>query len=219
MNALAQHTARIFDSVSRMECIRDFVLVGGTALSLQIGNRQSEDLDFMRWRTGKNETMEVEWAQIKKELERIAPIEHMDLLDIDHVEFILDGVKLSFYASPKYSPVTQPVHIQHNLYAADLTAIGAMKMEVLLRRSTFRDYYDIYSLLQHGVSFDAMMQLALSYSGHMLHTKSLLMMLTNGDRFRKDSRFAQLQPAYDVSPADIEQYIKSILNIQDENIN
>lgn len=208
MISLAPHTGQIFDAVSRLECIRGYLLVGGTALSLQIHNRQSEDLDFMRWRTSKTEKMEVDWPSIRKELETNATIDSMNLLDIDHVEFIVQGVKISFYAAPRYSPVSEPVHIQNNLYAADMLSIGAMKMEVMLRRSAFRDYYDIYSLLQSGVSLQAMIDLALRHSNHVLHTKNLLAMLTSGQRFVRDSKFAQLMPKYDVTSTDIENYIR-----------
>lgn len=209
MKSLAPHTGEIFDAISQIDCIRDYMLVGGTALSLQIHNRKSEDLDFMRWRISKSEKMEVNWPVIRKELEAIAPIDTMNLLDIDHVVFVLKNVKVSFYASSRYTPVTKPVHIQHNLYAADLLSIGAMKMEVLLRRSTFRDYYDIYSLLQEGVPFKEMVDLALRHSGHVLHTKNLYAMLTNGTRFIPDSNFAQLEPKYSVTPAEIEAYIRA----------
>lgn len=211
MNGLAPHTGIIFDKISQLECIKSYILVGGTALSLQIGKRQSEDLDFMKWRTSKSEKMEVDWPGIKKELETIAPIEHMNLMDIDHVEFIVAGVKVSFYASPRYSPVSNPVMIQNNLYAADLLSIGAMKMEVMMRRSNFRDYYDIYSLLQYGIDFHLMVTLALKYSGHLLHTKNLYSMLTNGARFMADANFSQLQPEYQVTAKEIEDYIRELI--------
>ncbi len=209
MKSLAPHTGRIFDAISRLECIRGYLLVGGTALSLQIHNRQSEDLDFMRWRTSKTEKLEVDWPNIRKQLETIAPIDNMNLLDMDHVEFLVQGVKISFYVSPRYTPVTQPVHIQHNLFAADLLSIGAMKMEVLLRRSTFRDYYDIYSLLREGVLFKDMVDLALRHSNHLLHTKNLYAMLTNGQRFVRDDTFVQLEPKYNVTSMDIENDIRA----------
>jgi predicted nucleotidyltransferase component of viral defense system len=38
----------------------------------------------------------------------------------------------------------------NNLYLADIESIGAMKMEAMLRRAKFRDYYDIYSILKEG---------------------------------------------------------------------
>jgi hypothetical protein len=44
--SLAPHTGMVFEAISRMECIKPYTLVGGTALSLQIEKRQSEDLDF-----------------------------------------------------------------------------------------------------------------------------------------------------------------------------
>ena len=86
-----------------------------------------------------------------------------------------------------------------------------MKMEVLLRRSNFRDYYDIYSILQSGVPIKELVSLALSYSGHKLKTKNLLAMLTNGNRFSRDEHFEQLGPIYPVTAKEIEEYIKSCL--------
>lgn len=59
MKGLAQKTYSIFDSISRLECIKPYVLVGGTALSLQLGTRESEDLDFMSWRKSRNDKQEV----------------------------------------------------------------------------------------------------------------------------------------------------------------
>ena len=67
MKGLAPYTQAIFEAVSNLECIKPYLLVGGTALSLQIGTRQSEDLDFMKWRTSKTENMEVAWFQIEKQ--------------------------------------------------------------------------------------------------------------------------------------------------------
>lgn len=68
MIALAPHTSLIFERVTNLECIKPYLLVGGTALSLQLETRQSEDLDFMRWRVSKSDRMEVEWRQIEHEL-------------------------------------------------------------------------------------------------------------------------------------------------------
>ena len=80
-----------------------------------------------------------------------------------------------------------------------------------MRRSKFRDYYDIYSILRYGADIHKLIPLALEHSGHKLKTKGLMAMLTNGELFRKDESFAQLNPIYDVSAADIENYIKELL--------
>lgn len=208
---LTENTARLFDAISQLECIKPYVLVGGTALSLQLATRLSEDLDFMSWRTSRTEVREVDWPAIRRELAAIGNIERFDMLDFDHVEFVVDGVKLSFYANPNFSPFKAASVLQGNLRLADPVSIGAMKMEVMLRRSKFRDYYDIYSLLRAGVSLSEMVSLALTYSGHRLKSKNLIALLTRSDRFAPDAGFPALKPVYDVTPADIEQAIKEAL--------
>lgn len=91
-----------------------------------------------------------------------------------------------------------------------------MKMEVMLRRSQYRDYYDIYSLLEAGESLKEMMNLAQRYSGHRLKSKNLIAMLTRSDRFVLDTNFSSLNPTYDVSPKEIEQRIISALTDESE---
>lgn len=211
MKGLAPHTQNIFEAASRLDCIKPYVLVGGTALSLQIGTRQSEDLDFMKWRVSKEEKMEVAWFQIEKELETIGEIQHKDILDIDHVEYLVSGVKFSFYACTKHSPMNTSVDFLNNLKLANVQSIGAMKMEVMLRRSNFRDYYDIYSILRSGAPINELISLALSYSGHQLKSKNLLAMLTNSSRFMRDAHLEQLHPVYSITAREIEEYIKSCL--------
>lgn len=211
MKGLTSNTAAIFNHVSKLECIKPYVLVGGTALSLQLDTRLSEDLDFMSWRKNRKEKCEVDWPNIKKELETIGKVERYDILDLDHVEFIVNGVKISFYANPNYSPVKSEIAHLNNIRLADPVAIGAMKMEVMLRRSKFRDYYDIYSLLMAGENLDDMIDRALKYSGHRLKSKNLIAILTRGDRFLKEVDFDTLNPIYNITARDIENLIKERL--------
>lgn len=207
MNGLAPQTEKIIYAISELDCIKPYTLVGGTALSIQLGTRQSEDLDFMSWRSSKSEKREVDWPQIKKELSTVGVVEKCDILDLDHIEFIVDGVKVSFYANPNYAPSDKRIEIVNNLKLADKKTIGAMKMEVMLRRSKFRDYYDIYSLLEAGENLQEMIDMALKYSSHRLKSKNLIAMLTRSDRFIPDSNFGALNPIYHITPKDIEDRI------------
>ena len=212
MNGLAPQTSEIFEKISQLECIKPFVLVGGTALSLQLNLRQSEDLDFMRWKQSPKDKLEVGISTIKHELEAIGHIDEMEIGDFNFVEFVVDGVKLSFYAAPrKQISCMQVIPYLNNLQLADIKSIGAMKMEAMLRRSKFRDYYDIYSILKQGVDLQEMIELALEHSGHLLKRKNLSAILSNGERFRKDQAFLALNPVYDVSALDIQEYIKERL--------
>lgn len=210
---LAPQTSELFDAVTRLDCIKPFVLVGGTALALQLNARQSEDLDFMRWKQGPKDKLEVGWPNIKKELSTIGTIESEDILGFDHVVFVVNGVKLSFYTAPRKQLTTmQPIAFRNNLRIADVRTIGALKMEVMLRRAKFRDYYDLYSILKSGIDIQDLIPLALEHSDHKLKLKNLLAMITNGDFFSKDSQFDKLSPVYDVTPTDIQEYIKAQLS-------
>ena len=209
---LAPHTGAIIEHLSCLECIKPFVLVGGTALSIQLDTRQSEDLDFMRWKQGKGDTLDIGWPNIKRQLASVGEIQSVDVAGFDQVTFIVSGVKVSFYAAPrKRIPNMQEIPYLNNIRLADVTSIGIMKMEAMMRRSKFRDYYDIYSILKSGVDINQLIPAALEHSGHKLKTKGLLMMLTNGQLFCKDEQFEILQPVYNVTSKDIEEYIKSLL--------
>lgn len=211
LNNLSSNTLTLLQKISMLECVKPYVLVGGSALSIQLGTRHSEDLDFMSWKSTKKDKCDVNWPSIEKELKTIGTIEDINIKDFDLVEFIVDGVKISFYACDKYSPLENAIHVIDNIYIADVEAIGVMKMEVMQRRSNFRDYYDIYAILRSGVDIETLIPKALSYSQHRMRTKNLLSILTNSSRFQKDSSFQQLMPLYDVTPQDIEDYIKSKL--------
>jgi len=150
---LTNNIDSIIEKVAAMECIKPYILVGGTALAIQIGHRKSEDLDFMMWRKSKAEMPEIDWPAIERELkEKIGEIESMNLLGFDQVEFIVAGVKFSFYVSDNNCPVSDPIHYIGNIRLADIYSIMAMKIEVMLRRLKMRDYYDIYAILKEGYS-------------------------------------------------------------------
>ena len=50
MNGWSTNARQIFEDVSKLDCIKDYCLIGGTALAIQIGPRLSEDLDFCVWK-------------------------------------------------------------------------------------------------------------------------------------------------------------------------
>ncbi|MBQ8423518.1 MAG: nucleotidyl transferase AbiEii/AbiGii toxin family protein [Coprobacter sp.] len=204
---LTANIEHIIDKIALLECIKPYTLCGGTALAMQIGHRQSEDLDFMMWRKSKKEKPEVDWHNIEKELtEKVGPIENFNMLGFDQVEFLVGGVKISFFVSDNYSPVTSEIEYSGNIRLADIGAIMAMKMEVMLRRMKFRDYYDIYCMLREGYSIHTGIEKALKYSLHRLSTKNIITMLLAG-QFAPENNFTTLTPKYNVSKEDIRTYI------------
>ncbi len=213
MKGLTKNTEKIFEAVSLLNCIKDYVLIGGTAISVQIGKRLSEDLDFCKWSTNiKKDKPTVDWPQIKKELETIGKIDKLDILGFDQVNFVVDNVKISFLTKQEnLSPVNTLVPMLNNIKAADLDSLGSMKVELVLRRSNFRDYYDIYSLLMDGHSIKAMVEGAAKYSNHTLKTRDALSFLSNGSNYKKGKDFDLLNPVYDITNIAIEDLIKSTI--------
>lgn len=204
---LTENIDVIIERVARLECIKPYILCGGTALAMQIGHRKSEDLDFMMWRKTATEKPEVDWPAIESELkENIGEIVNFNILGFDQVEFVAGGVKFSFYVSNNSCPVLNPVAYMGNIRLADVDSIMSMKMEVMLRRMRFRDYYDIYSILKEGYSVGTGMEGALRYSKHRLSKKNIVAMLLSA-QYIIDDNFAQLEPKYTVDKAEIRDYI------------
>lgn len=203
---LTTNIEAIIEQVAQLECIKPYILCGGTALAIQIGHRKSEDLDFMMWRISKTEKPEVNWNAIERELkEKIGEIENFNMLGFDQVEFVVRGVKFSFFVSDNLSPVTAPTEYLGNIRLADIESIMAMKMEVMLRRMKFRDYYDIYCMLHEGYSIHNGIEKALNLSRHRLSSKNIIAMLLGG-QFIPDNNFATLEPKYDVTKEQIREY-------------
>jgi len=210
MQGLSDETIRIFEPVSKLNCIKEYILIGGTALALQTGHRLSEDLDFCKWPLpGKSD---IDWPQILIELSSIFNKIEPDILGFNQVNFYADNTKLSFYSNQLYkSPVKEPIIFLNNIRIPEFETIGAMKLEVMLRRSIFRDYYDIYSIIKEGISLKSMINGATQYSNHILKTKDILNFISDGSNFRKDKQFDLLKPKYKVSEKEIEDFIKSII--------
>jgi len=208
MNGLASHTAEVFEELSRLECLKDYCMIGGTALALQLNHRLSEDLDFCRWKTRENEKISVDWSGIENELSQLGSVTK-NLLDHNQCDFNFKKVRLSFYGNNINKAPERLVKqdFLNNIRLADKTSIGIMKLEVMLRRFSFRDYYDIYAILRDGVSLKDLITGAGKYSRHRLKTRDILSMLTKGKNFTVDHNFAALQPKYEVDNNDIEHFL------------
>jgi predicted nucleotidyltransferase component of viral defense system len=208
--ALVEKTLKVIESISQMEFVKSYFLVGGTALSLQIQHRLSEDLDFMQWKKSKNDNPKIEIDKIKIEIEQSFNIERFEILEYNHIEIYIAGsVKLSFYIPEKIRPTIIPVNYLNNLILVDENCIASLKMEILLRRNEFRDYYDLYCILKEKDTETTrqIIDNALKYSRHDLKSKNLIGILTNSGRFKHNIDFESLQPKYKISPKEIENFM------------
>jgi predicted nucleotidyltransferase component of viral defense system len=72
MKGIKKDTEKLLLFLSQKEFIKDYTLVGGTALALQINARISEDLDFCIWQDRiPGKLYEIHWVEIEKLLEGV----------------------------------------------------------------------------------------------------------------------------------------------------
>ena len=213
MKGLTKETDDLFVNMSGLKCISDYTLIGGSALSLQIKKRKSGDLDFCKWTKNlKKDKPEVDWPSIEKELGVVGKITSRNILGFDQVNFIVSKVRVTFMTKQNnLSPVKKPVKIINNVKAADIPSIGAMKLELILRRSEFRDYYDIYCILREGVSLRELVNKASVYSNRLLKVRDALSFLSDGSNYRKEKSFNLLEPFYDIDNKGIEEFMRSVI--------
>jgi len=207
MNGLAPHTETIFERISLLNCIKDYILMGGTALALQLNHRRSEDLDFCRWHKNKKERLEVDWYGIQQELSSVGETK-ITLLENTQCDFLVEGVRITFLADNTFKQPEglQKIHCLNNIYLADIESIAVMKMEVMTHRNVFRDYYDMYSILKSGISLGSILAKTGKYTFHNLRTRDMLSMLLNAQNPPVDSNFSTMLPIYNQSFDEMKQF-------------
>jgi hypothetical protein len=132
IKGLSEDIGQVFEEISGLQCIRDYFLIGGTAISLLLNHRLSQDLDFCKWPLP--DRSEINWPSILDELKMVFKSVEPDILDFNQVNFLADKVKLSFYSNHMYrSPVKSYVTYLNNIRIPDIQIMGSLKLEVMLR--------------------------------------------------------------------------------------
>ena len=214
---LTESTKEVFADVSQLDCIKDLVLCGGTGQSIQMNHRLSEDLDFELIGLRK-ERPQLDFVAILGELKAKFPDAREEILAEDHLlVFINEGkVKLSFFR-PENPVKSMSVGLQfNNLKAPVLQELLGMKVFTLCVRTVFRDYYDIYCLLEGGCKLEEAISYASYLSRHKIRSKVMYSRLLSPQLFRRDSEFGRMFPKYDVSAEEIRDRIK--VAIETENL-
>lgn len=118
----------------------DFVLGGGTALSLQIAHRESFDFDFFSEKEIPKNLIE----KLSKELE----VKEITVDSGDELTFLdSNDVKLTFlfYHFKSYFDVLK---FTNGLKMFSVKEIAIKKAYTIGRRGVYRDYFDLYILLK-----------------------------------------------------------------------
>ena len=133
------HTLELLKELMAEPLFASLRLVGGTALALQYGHRNSIDLDFFG-------DIEADTETIKEVLRK-----HGKLTVIKKSQNIklyqLDDIKIDI-VNYKYTWIDNPI-TEGEIVLASPKDIAAMKINAIEGRGTKKDFIDMYFLLQH----------------------------------------------------------------------
>ncbi len=138
-------SARVLRTLGETDLGRRFVLVGGTALTLQLGHRVSRDLDLF---TAVPST-HLQVRQITGAIRRAGLVGRAETVEADQVILEVDGVPVTFLAYP-FRFLCEPLR-ESGLAVAHPRDIAIMKAHAMGRCATARDYIDLAYLLDKGV--------------------------------------------------------------------
>jgi hypothetical protein len=129
---------------------QDFVLYGGTALSLQLGGRQSVDFDFFTSCPLDLETISQRFSFLR----RSSLIQRAHSTATFSINYP-DPVKVSFFGTLELGRVDEPCRFSDNgVVVAGLLDLAAQKVKVVQQRAEQKDYIDICTLLSNGVTLE-----------------------------------------------------------------
>jgi predicted nucleotidyltransferase component of viral defense system len=122
--------------------LKDFSLVGGTALSLLYGHRMSVDLDLFSNKPFEN-------ANIIKALEKKfhSSFDNKSTNPRFGIFCFIDEVKIDIIRHPH--PLIRPAITMEDIRMFSTEDIIAMKVQAILGRGKKKDFWDIAELLQH----------------------------------------------------------------------
>ena len=156
-NTVSESLAEVLRELMKIEELDFFRLVGGTALSLRLGHRESFDIDLFT----DAEYGSVNFREIKESISRVFPYIDKDSgrdLTIGFTRRIglepYNMVKLDLYYTDSF--IGEYFTIE-GIRMAGIEDIAAMKLEVVSQGGRRRDFWDIHELLEL-YSFNELLQ-------------------------------------------------------------
>ncbi|MFA5154969.1 MAG: nucleotidyl transferase AbiEii/AbiGii toxin family protein [Patescibacteria group bacterium] len=178
----------------------DFGLVGGTALALQIGHRQSIDFDLFTCQEFDNLTLQ----------RRIFKKEKISKILVDQqgeLTVVVKGVKITFLYYP--FKISFAVPLASTIKMADILTIAALKAYALGRRAKWKDYVDLYVILKDFYTLPEIVKKAEQIFKNNFNEKILRAQLA----YFKDLDYSEkviYQPGYKMADASIKKFLTAV---------
>jgi predicted nucleotidyltransferase component of viral defense system len=195
-NAVSGILLEALHKLMNHDAFNDFVLVGGTALSLQLGHRMSVDIDLFT----AIDYGSMDLKHIKHALSISFPytdrLETLNETNLGYTVYIgnseAENVKLDlFYTDNFIAPVIE----QDGLRLASLQDIAAMKMQAIVNSKRKKDFWDIHELLEY-FTLEELIRFGLERNPYTLTEISILDSLYHSAELSQDTVITCLKGKY-----------------------
>lgn len=183
LEILNQNQKELLPFISQFK--REYYLVGGTAIALHIGHRESIDFDLFKLSSLRKNDI---YKKISKsKIKSIFVYENYEQLNL-----ILNNVKFTFFSFPHKIPTNS--EIKGVIKMPDLLTLAAMKAFALGRRAKWKDYVDLYFILKDYYSFIEIAEVASLLFGDQFSEKLFKMQLGYFKGINYDEEITYLIP-------------------------
>ena len=178
--------------------VKDFGLVGGTAIALHIGHRRSIDFDFFSFEPFDN-------VSIKQKVFRKKKIDEIFVNRKGELTFSIQGVKITFFHYP--FKIDYKESLDHFIHIPDLLTLAAMKAYALGMRAKWKDYVDLYFIMRKYHSIEEIIKRAQSIFGKEFNEKIFRTQLS----YFKDINYSEevfYMPGFEVQDRVVEKGLR-----------
>ena len=139
---VAPGTLSLLKKLMMLPSLRQFSLVGGTALSLRYGHRSSIDLDlFFHEKFNQPKIIDELEATFQNRFV------YKQQQTLSGIFCFIDDIKVDIINFP-HRPIAEIDEVD-NIRMYSIADISAMKIQAILGRAKKKDFWDLYELLQH----------------------------------------------------------------------
>ena len=137
-NTIPLNTKKVLNKIKKTNFLKSFYLTGGSALSLHLGHRESEDLDFFS-------KDNFDPVRLQQEVKGLGKLKDVDI-QLGTLNLFMDQIQLQFLYYP-YRLIKPYVRWQ-KINLSSVIDIACTKLQTIGMRGSKKDFIDIYFLLK-----------------------------------------------------------------------
>ena len=162
----------LLKKISEVISIDDYYMIGGTALSLQLGLRESYDFDFCVKGEFNNEVL----------LEELKSVGNVEVIQNQKgtCDVLLNGVQVSFFYYPNkvLKDFVKPEEMP-KLKIASVLDIAIMKVVAIGGRGAKKDFFDLYKIIKKcNITVDELVNGLVQKCGNNVNYLNIIMGLS-----------------------------------------